>query len=148
MKIELELDDKIVEGLLEAKKKAPAPASLDDIAKTLIQTALVAGGFLKMEDIVEQAFKSAMTKAGIGSLGDIGEMLDDVKDGKSGMVGVKIGRDGKVETVGGEDLPEGLREFIGGLGKVLADTQGSDENTCECPNCVARRAADKPKNYS
>ena len=128
MKIELELDDKIVEGLLEAKKKAPAPTSLDDIAKTLIQTALVAGGFLKMEDIVEQAFKSAMAKAG--------------------MVGVKIGRDGKVETVGGEDLPEGLREFIGGLGKVLADTQGSDENTCECPNCVARRAADKPKNYS
>ena len=128
MKIELELDDKIVEGLLEAKKKAPAPASLDDIAKTLIQTALVAGGFLKMEDIVEQAFKSAMAKAG--------------------MVGVKIGRDGKVETVGGEDLPEGLREFIGGLGKVLADTQGSDENTCECPNCVACRAAKKPKNYS
>lgn len=145
MKIELELDDIIVEGLLEAKKKAPAPASLDDIAKTLIQTALVAGGFLKMEDIVEQAFKSAMTKTGTGSLGDIGEMLDDIMDG---MVGVKIGRDGKVETVGGEDLPEGLREFIGGLGKVLADTQGSDEDTCECPNCVARRAADKPKNYS
>ena len=71
MKIELELDDKIIEGLLEAKKKAPAPASLDDIAKTLIQTALVAGGFLKMEDIVEQAFKSAMAKAGTGSLGDI-----------------------------------------------------------------------------
>ena len=128
MKIELELDDKIVEGLLEAKKKALAPTSLDDIAKTLIQTALVAGGFLKMEDIVEQAFKSAMAKAG--------------------MVGVKIGRDGKVETVGGEDLPEGLREFIGGLGKVLADTQGSDEDTCECPNCVARRAAEEPKNYS
>lgn len=145
MKIELELDDIIVEGLLEAKKKAPAPASLDDIAKTLIQTALVAGGFLKMEDIVEQTFKSAMTKTGTGSLGDIGEMLDDIMDG---MVGVKIGRDGKVETVGGEDLPEGLREFIGGLGKVLADTQGSDEDTCECPNCVARRAADKPKNYS
>lgn len=145
MKIELELDDKIVEGLVEAKKKAPAPVSLDDITKTLIQTALVAGGFLKMEDIVEQAFKSAMTKTGTGSLGDIGEMLDD---GKVGMVGVKIGRDGKVETVGGEDLPEGLREFIGGLGKVLADTQGSDEDTCECPNCVARRAADKPKNYS
>lgn len=147
MKIELELDDKIVEGLVEAKKKAPAPASLDDIAKTLIQTALVAGGFLKMEDIVEQAFISAMTKTGTGGLGDIGEMLDDIKDGV-GMVGVKIGRDGKVETLYGEDLPEGLREFIGGLGKVLADTQGSDEDTCECPNCVARRAADKPKNYS
>ena len=148
MKIELELDDKIVEGLLEAKKKSPRTASIEDVAKTLLQTALVAGGFLKMEDIVEQAFKSAMTKAGIGSLGDIGEMLDDVKDGKAGMVGVKIGRDGKVETVGGEDLPEGLREFIGGLGKVLADTQGSDEDTCECPNCVARRAAEKPKNFS
>lgn len=148
MKIELELDDKIVEGLLEAKKKAPAPASLDDIAKTLIQTALVAGGFLKMEDIVEQAFISAMTKTGTGSLGDIGEMLDDIKDGKVGMVGVKIDRDGKVETVGGEDLPEGLREFISGLGKVLADTQDPDEDTCECLNCVARRAADKPKNYS
>lgn len=43
-----------------------------------------------------------------------------------------------------EDLPEGLREFIGGLG-VLAD-KVQMENTCECPNCVARRAADKPKN--
>lgn len=148
MKIELELDDKIVEGLLEAKKKAPAPASLDDIAKTLIQTALVAGGFLKMEDIVEQAFKSAMTKAGIGSLGDIGEMLDGVKDGKAGMVGVKIGRDGKVETVGGEDLPEGLRDFIGGLGKALAGAESPDEDDCKCPNCVARRAAEKPKNFS
>ena len=148
MKIELELDDKIVEGLLEAKKKAPAPASLDDIAKTLIQTALVAGGFLKMEDIVEQAFKSAMAKAGTGSLGDIGEMLDDVKDGKVGMMGVKIGRDGKVETVGGEDLPEGLRDFIGGLGKALAGAESPDEDDCKCPNCVARRAAEKPKNFS
>ena len=148
MKIELELDDKIVEGLLEAKKKAPAPASLDDIAKTLIQTALVAGGFLKMEDIVEQAFKSAMAKAGTGSLGDIGEMLDDIKDGKVGMAGVKIGRDGKVETVGGEDLPEGLRDFIGGLGKALAGAESPDEDDCKCPNCVARRAAEKPKNFS
>ena len=148
MKIELEIDDKIVEGLLEAKKKSPRTASIEDVAETLLQTALVAGGFLKMGDIVEEAFKSAMTKAGTGSLGGIEEMFDGVKEGTTGVMGVKIGRDGKVETVGGEDLPEGLREFIGGLGKVLADTQGSDENTCKCPNCVARRAADKPKNYS
>lgn len=64
------------------------------------------------------------------------------------MMGVKIGRDGKVETIGGEDLPEGLRDFIGGLGKVLADAESSDEDECEYPNCVARRAAEKPKNFS
>lgn len=75
-------------------------------------------------------------------------MLGEVKDGTSGMMGVKIGRDGKVETIGGEDLPEGLREFIGGLGKVLAGAESSDEDDCECPNCVARRAAEKPKNFS
>ena len=143
MKIELELDDKIVEGLLEAKKKSSRRASFEDVAKTLLQTALVAGGFLKMGDIVEEAFKSAMAKAGIGSLGGIEEMLDGVKEGTTGMMGVKIGRDGKVETIGGEDLPEGLRDFIGGLGKALADEDG-----CECPNCVARRAAEKPKNFS
>ena len=143
MKIELELDDKIVEGLLEAKKKAPRSASIEDVAKTLLQTALVAGGFLKMGDIVEEAFKSAMTKAGTGSLGGIEEMLDGVKEGTTGVMGVKIGRDGKVETIGGEDLPEGLRDFIGGLGKAIAGEDG-----CECPNCVARRAAEKPKNFS
>ena len=143
MKIELELDDKIVEGLLEAKKKAPRSASIEDVAKTLLQTALMAGGFLKMGDIVEEAFKSAMGKAGIGSLGGIEEMLDGVKEGTTGVMGVKIGRDGKVETIGGEDLPEGLRDLIGGLGKALADEDG-----CECPNCVARRAAEKPKNFS
>ena len=143
MKIELELDDKIVEGLLEAKKKAPRSASIEDVAKTLLQTALMAGGFLKMGDIVEEAFKSAMGKAGIGSLGGIEEMLDGVKEGTTGVMGVKIGRDGKVETIGGEDIPEGLRDFIGGLGKELADEDG-----CECPNCVARRAAEKPKNFS
>ncbi len=143
MKIELELDDKIVEGLLEAKKKAPRSASIEDVAKALLQTALMAGGFLKMGDIVEEAFKSAMGKAGIGSLGGIEEMLDGVKEGTTGVMGVKIGRDGKVETIGGEDLPEGLRDFIGGLGKALADEDG-----CECPNCVARRAAEKPKNFS
>ena len=70
-------------------------------------------------------------------------MLDGVKEGTTGVMGVKIGRDGKVETIGGEDLPEGLRDFIGGLGKALADEDG-----CECPNCVARRAAEKPKNFS
>ena len=143
MKIELELDDKIVEGLLEAKKKSPRTASIEDVAKTLLQTALVAGGFLKMGDIVEEAFKSAMTKAGTGSLGGIEEMLDGVKEGTTGVMGVKIGRDGKVETIGGEDLPEGLRDFIGGLGKAIAGEDG-----CECPNCVARRAAEKPKNFS
>lgn len=143
MKIELELDDKIVEGLLEAKKKAPRSASIEDVAKTLLQTALMAGGFLKMGDIVEEAFKSAMGKAGIGSLGGIEEMLDGVKEGTTGVMGVKIGRDGKVETIGGEDLPAELRDFIDGLGKVLADEDG-----CECPNCVARRAAEKPKNFS
>ena len=148
MKIELELDDKIVEGLLEAKKKAPRSASIEDVAKTLLQTALMAGGFLKMGDIVEEAFKSAMGKAGIGSLGGIEEMLDGVKEGTAGVMGVKIGRDGKVETIGGEDLPEGLRDFIGGLGKALADTESSDENDCKCPNCAARRAAEKPKNFS
>ena len=143
MKIELELDDKIVEGLLEAKKKAPRSASIEDVAKTLLQTALMAGGFLKMGNIVEEAFKSAMAKTGIGSLGGIEEMLDGVKEGTTGVMGVKIGRDGKVETIGGEDLPEGLRDLIGGLGKALADEDG-----CECPNCVARRAAEKPKNFS
>ena len=148
MKIELEIDDKIVEGLLEAKKKSPRTASIEDVAKTLLQTALVAGGFLKMGDIVEEAFKSAMTKAGTGSLGGIEEMLDGVKEGTTGVMGVKIGRDGKVETIGGEDLPEGLRDFIGGLGKALAGAESPDEDDCKCPNCVARRAAEKPKNFS
>ena len=44
MKIELEIDDKTVEGLLEAKKKSPRTASIEDVAETLLQTALVAGG--------------------------------------------------------------------------------------------------------
>ena len=128
MKIELEIDDKTVEGLLEAKKKSPRTASIEDVAKTLLQTALVAGGFLKMGDIVEEAFKSAMTKAGTGSLGGIEEMFDGVKEGTTGVMGVKIGRDGKVETIGGEDLPEGLRYFIGGLGKALAGAESPDEH--------------------
>ena len=148
MKIELEIDDKIVEGLLEAKKKSPRTASIEDVAKTLLQTALVAGGFLKMGDIVEEAFKSAMTKAGTGSLGGIEEMLDGVKEGTTGIMGVKIGRDGKVETIGGEDLPEGIRVVLGGLGKALAGAESPDEDDCKCPNCVARRAAEKPKNFS
>lgn len=84
MKIELELDDKIVEGLLEAKKKAPRPASLEDVAKTLIQTALVAGGFLKMGDIVEEAFKSAMTKAGMVVLAVLKKCLARLKTAHQG----------------------------------------------------------------
>lgn len=146
MKIELELNDKIVEGLLEAKKKSPVTASLEQTALTLLETALVAGGFLKMEEIIEQAFKSMVSGA---DLGDIEKLLEGAVGPKVGMVGIKIGKDGKAETIGTDDLPEGLRQFIGGAVDLLSagKTLDPDKDDCDCPNCVARRAS-QTKKYS
>ena len=137
MKIELELDDKIVEGLLEAKKNAPDGSTLEMIATSLLASALVANGFTEPKDIVEQMLKTVRAKTGLSGVVDLLST-----DSNKGILGVTVGPDGEVTPIDIDEIPEALRGLVDGFKSMM-----SGEETCTCPNCTARRATET-KTYS
>lgn len=148
MKFELDLDDATVEALVKLKSKMVLTnETLESVAVSALKQGLGLEPFETDNDDDDQVDDGEPS---------IVDMLRAMGGGPhSGMVGVKVSSDGKMEILGGagDDLPPELKEALtaitggGGLLNMLKDAVGDGDN-CPCSNCVARRNAEKPKNFS